>query len=269
MGYLYWGGALGAKGWYHVTRSQWVRAYFSGKKGYSYVKKVAEIDPNVFDAYLGIGMYEYYAATLGPTLKALASFSIRGEKATAMRYLRLAELRSRYVRLEASYFIWNADLEEGRLDEALEKAESLKNAFPTSHLFRWCEIQTLFAQKRWEEVLKRSEEFVYLAESGPQPEGYRSPFERLLSKVYYHCGLSAEHLNRPKQAKLYFDKAIDQYAEFQGWKVLAYLRRGELFDLEGKRMDALGKYRAVLKFRDIWDSHKTARKLIREPYQEK
>jgi tetratricopeptide (TPR) repeat protein len=267
VGCLYRGGALGAKGWYHVTRNQWVRAYLSGKKGYAYVKKVVEIDPEVYDAYLGIGVYEYYAATLGPTLRALASFYIRGDRESALRHLRMAEVKSRYVRLESSYFQWNAALEEGRLDDALEKAESLNRSFPMSPFFMWCEIQTHYARKRWEDVIRKSQEYLYLAESGPQPEGYRNPFELLSSKVLYHCGMSAYSLRDFRLAKLYFDRAIDQQAEFLGWKILAYLRRGELFDLEHKRLDALGKYRVVLKYPDVWDSHRIAHKRIKEPYR--
>lgn len=266
VGYLYMGGASGAKGWYHVTRSQWVRAYFAGKKGYGLVRKAVNLDPELYDAYLGVGMYEYYAATLGPTLKVLASFAIRGDKESALRNLRLAELKSRYVRLEAAYFLWNAALEEGRLDDALEKMKFLNRSFPDSPLFKWCEIQTLYVQKKWEEALKKSEEFISLANAGPQPENFVSPYELLMSKVLYHSGMSALELKDIKLAKHYFDRTIDQPAEFQGWKVLAYLRRGELFDLESKRLDALGKYRAVLRFPEFWDTHKIARQRIKEPY---
>lgn len=266
VGYLYMGGASGAKGWYHVTRNQWIRAYFAGKKGYALVQKAVELDPELFDAYLGIGMYEYYAATLGPALKALASFSIRGDKEKAIRNLRLAELKSKYVRLEAAYFLWNAALDEGRLDVALEKIKLLNHSFPDSPLFKWCEIQTLYVQKKWEEVIKKGEEFISLANAGPQPENFVSPYELLMSKALYHCGMSALNLRNIKLAKSYFDRTIDQPAEFQGWKVWAYLRRGELFDLEGKRLDALGKYRAILRFPEFWDSHKIARQRIKESY---
>ena len=266
---LYWGGALGAKGWYHVTRNQWVRAYFSGKKGYNYMTKVLEIDPAVYDAYLGVGMYEYYAATLGPTLRVLASFAVRGDRDEALRYLNLALKKSRYVKLEAAYFLWNAAVEEGRLDEGLERAKFLKESFPLSPLFRWCEIYTLYQQKKWSEVLQKSEEYMALAQAGPQPENYENLYEKLLAKIDYHCGMAALQMGKIQLAKIFFDKTIDQKAEFQGWKILAYLRRGEIFDSENKRMEALVKYRAVLRYPNVWDSHKTARRRIKEPYQEK
>ena len=131
----------------------------------------------------------------------------------------------------------------------------------------WSEIQTLYAQKKWTEVIKKSEEFIFRAQLGPQPEGYTCPFELLVSKVLCYSGMSALNLGDFYLAKHYFDKTIDSPSEFQGWKIMAYLRRGELFDMEGKRLDALGKYRTVLQFSDVWDSHKSARKRIKEPYR--
>lgn len=267
VGYLYWGGALGAKGWYHVTRGNWVRAYLSGKKGYNYMQKVLEIDPHLYDAYLGVGMFEYYAATLGPTLKALASFAVRGDKDVAAHYLTLAQTRSRYVRLEAAYFLWNAALDEGRLEDALARALEFKKTIPESPFFRWCEIFTLFRMKKWREMLEVCDEYFALAYAGPQPRDYVNPFEKLLSKILYHCGLAAYRMGNVHLAKEFFEKTIDQKAKFQGWKVLAYLRRGEIFDLEGKRTEAIVKYRAVLKYPDVYDSRKTARARIRHPYQ--
>lgn len=264
---LYWGGALGAKGWFYVARSRWLRAYFAGRKGYAQLLKVIELDPEIYDAYLGIGMYEYYAATLGPVLKVLASFAIRGDKEKAFQSLKLAELKSRYVRTEASYFLWNAAMDEGHLIEAEEKVKAFLKIFPESPLFRWCEIQTLFYQREWQKVLQKGEEYLALAFASPQSENSLSPYAVLASKVLYHCGVAALNLKDYGLAKKYFDRTIDQPAEFPGWKVMAYLRRGELFDLEGKRADALGKYKTVRRYPEFWNSYRTARERMRKPFQ--
>lgn len=267
VGFLYWGGSLGAKGWYYVTRGQWVKAYLSGKKGYEFAVKAIEMDPELYDGYLGLGMYQYYAATLGTVLKVLASFFVHGDKEKALQYLHLAESKSRYVKLEASYFLWNAALEEDRFEEASEKVKLLLSAFPDSPLFRWCEIQTLFYQKNWTEVLKKSEQFIYEAHKAPQPENFQSSFRLLLSKVYYHAGLSALHLKKIHLARTYFDQAINQPSEFKGWKVMAYLRRGEIFDLEKNRTHAWVDYSAVLRLPEFWKSRKVAKRRMKEGFR--
>lgn len=268
-GFLYWGGALGSKGWYRVMRGQWVRAYFDGKKGYSLMRKVIEIDPQLYDAYLGIGMYEYYAATLGPALRALASFSIRGDKESALRSLQVAQNMSRYVRLEAAYFLWSGAMDEGRLADAKKIAEVLTQSYPESPLFRWCEIQTLFYQKKWVETILKGEKYREdaLKVKGPQQGNFVNPFNLLLAKVYYHCGAAAFNLRHFDRAKFYFSKAMEQHSEFVGWKAMAILRMGELLELEGKRNEAIENYKKVLGLPKVWNSHKLAKERLKKPYQ--
>jgi len=262
VGNLYRGGALGAKGWYHISRKQWVRAYFSGKKGNALLKKVIELEPEIYDAYLGVGMYQYYAATLGPALKVLASFFVRGNKAEAMRNLKVAAIKSRYVKTEASYFLWNAAADERRLEDAHKQVAILLDSFPRSPLFKWSEIQTFFYERNWKEVLSKSQEFIERARAQTGKGKRHKGYSLLLSKVLYHCGAAAFNLQDYSQAKSYFDRTIEQAAEFKGWKTMAYLRRGELYDADGKRTDALRNYRHVFHFPDVWKSHKTARKRI-------
>ena len=264
-GFLYWAGALGAKGWYHRTRSQWVRAYFSGKKGYNLLQKTIDLKPELYDAYLGIGMYEYYAATLGPFLKVLASFSVRGDKDRALQYLNLAQSKSKYVRFEAAYFLWNAALEERNLGEAVRRAQELEHFFPHSPLFRWCKIQTLFYQKDWAAVLRECDE--YIAESKKAQNGKNNTFFLLLSKVHYHQGAALFSLGKIDEAPLYFEKCLEDKTPFAGWKVMSLLRLGELRDLKGNRSEAERAYREVLNLPDYWDSHSKARKRLSEPFK--
>ena len=267
VGNLYWGGALGAKGWFYFSRGQWVRSYFSGKKGYVLAKKVIERDPELYDAYLGVGMYEYYAATLGPVLRALSSFFVRGDREKALKYLHTAEQKSRYVKLEAAYFLWNAAVEEGWYGEAYDKIEVLTRTFPKSPLFRWSEIQTLFFQMKWEEVLKKSDEYISYALAGPQPENFIHPYSLLLAKVYYHMGAAAFNLKKYELALSCFEKAIACPSDFDGWRIMAYLRAGELCDIQGKREKALAYYKAVLKYPKVWNSTKVARDRINKPFR--
>src|SRR5205085_1816693 len=79
-------------------------------------------------------------------------------------------------------------------------------------------------------------------EHSPRP----NPYTLLLAKVYYHCGSAAFNLKKFDQAKSYFEKAVEQPAEFTGWGTMATLRLGELDDLAGRREEAAEHYRSVL-----------------------
>lgn len=266
-GNLYWGGGLGAKGWNHVARRQWVRAYFAGKKGYGLLKRAVQIEPALYDAYLGVGMYEYYAATLGPVLKALSSFVVRGNREQALKYMGWAETRSRYVRTEAAYFLWNAAIDENRLGDAHAKIRELLHIFPRSPLFLWCEVQTLYVERRWEEVIRKCREYSHGALAGPDPQDHRRPERLILAKVYFHQAAAEFNLKRYDQARAMFERCAREPAEFSGWKSMANLRLGELDDMEGHRERAIQRYRAVLALPDAWDSHDLARHRLDTPFR--
>jgi tetratricopeptide (TPR) repeat protein len=272
VGFLYYGGGLGTKGWYYVSRGQFVKAYFSGKKGYNYLRRIPEIDPELYDAYLGIGMYEYYAATLGPVLKVLSAFLVSGNKEEALRSLELAQARSRYVRMEAAYFLWNAFLEDGKFDQAMEKVRFLNRSVPGSPLFNWSEIQTLFYQKKWEAVLQKGDEYISKshAPAGVTEHPSRTnPYTLLLAKVYYHCGAAALNLKKPELARVYFEKAAAQPSEFSGWNALSELRLGEFEDLAGRRDQAVAHYRKASEGGKIWDLNRQAKDRRNRPFTEK
>jgi tetratricopeptide (TPR) repeat protein len=234
VGLQYWGAALGTKGKYFIVREKWVRAYFTGRKAYTFLQDSFHLNPSVTDVRLGLGMYEYYAATLAPTLRALASFAISGDRDKAMEHITAAEKNGSFVRMEATLFLWEAAVQEGRFADAQCFLDTLDRNIPNSPLFQWCRIQTEYVQGHWENVITDGDQFIGRAARAPQFRGTADPHQKLLSKVLYHCGMSAFRLKRMNEAKLYFDAAIDQHPDFTGWKTLAYLRRGEIFDMEGK-----------------------------------
>lgn len=269
VGDLYLGGALGTKGWYYVSRSQFLKAYFSGKKGFHLLRKIPDIDPELYDAYLGIGMYEYYAATLGPVLRVLSAFLVHGDKEEAWRDLELAQSKSRYVRFESAYFMWNAALDDRQYDRAMDKVRFLNSSIPNSPLFEWCEIQTLYYMREWEEVLSKGEAYIAKAHAEPLERGtLPSPYSLLLAKVYYHCGAAAFNLRKFDLARSYFEKAVEQPADFDGWRTMANLRLGELDDLAGRRKRAVERYRSVVDAPKVWDSRKQAKERLSHPFSE-
>ena len=258
VAYLYWGGALGAKGWYHVSRKQWLRAYFSGKKGLELVQKAIELDPQVYESNLGIGMYEYYASTLGPLLKALSSFMIRGNKQSAIEKLELAENRSKLVGIEAAYFLWNAAMDENRMADARLKLAHLYRVYPESPLFKWCEIQINFYERKWAEVMVLADVYIAAAVRRAEHSGNTAQSSKLLAKVYYHAGLAAENSGQLDRAQTYFIAASNAPAEFAGWKVMALLERGKIYAAASPPMLILKLVTPAAVLREIVTSRTTS-----------
>ena len=75
------GGAYGYKARYLALREKWWDAYRSGRKGVKHLEHVVEKDPELADAYLGLGIYHYYADVLPAVLKFFAGFiGLKGDR---------------------------------------------------------------------------------------------------------------------------------------------------------------------------------------------
>ncbi|HUT85341.1 MAG TPA: hypothetical protein VMW66_00725, partial [Elusimicrobiales bacterium] len=91
-GYLCLGGMYGLKARLHVNKHSWVKSYFAGKKGIKYMKKTIKLDPKLYDAYIGPGMYKYYAGTLPSVIKILSKlFFISGDPKEGIEQLKLTK----------------------------------------------------------------------------------------------------------------------------------------------------------------------------------
>src|SRR5262249_11615258 len=131
--YLYWGGAEGMKGRLLVTQKSWVAAYFRGKAGNSYLRKAVALDPELYDAYLGLGIYDYFTDTLPGVQGVLAYLLIHGNKKRGLEELHTAIDKAPHARVEAMMFLIEINMsEENQPEKALPLAKKLHQEFPQS-----------------------------------------------------------------------------------------------------------------------------------------
>jgi tetratricopeptide (TPR) repeat protein len=75
-----------------------------------------------------------------------------------------------------------------------------------------------------------------------------------------------------------FDKALNSFQKIidlkgknkqaQNFSVLSHIRRGQVFDLQGRRELALAEYKKAIELPDYQGSHKQAKKYLEQPYRE-
>jgi hypothetical protein len=56
---FYLGGSLGSRAMNKLVQSRYLSAFFDGKKAYKYLQKAVKEDPELKDAYFGLGLFEY------------------------------------------------------------------------------------------------------------------------------------------------------------------------------------------------------------------
>jgi hypothetical protein len=90
---FYLGAALGCRGLAKLYTGHYLDSYFDGRNGVALVREAVAIEPTLYDAYMGLGQFEYYCGSLGAMLrfflalhgseeKGLEMLQTCGEKAT-------------------------------------------------------------------------------------------------------------------------------------------------------------------------------------------
>ncbi len=254
--YFFMGSAYGLEGrWYAVQRSWW-RSYTHGRKGRKYLKKCVEINPAVYDAYLGLGIFDYYAATLPGTLGLAAKLFVGGDRARGIEYVRLAKEQGRFFKTEARFFLVEIySMHEKDFKAAYAEADGLRALDPTNMLFRLAELMTHIQANDWQEVLGECEAFLGAWQVKQQPG-----LEQQLAMVYLSAGDALIALKRYEEAVAWLTTGIEEtgFPE-KGWVTYCHLRRAQAQDLLGRREEALADYKTTAARHNFWDSRKYAK----------
>lgn len=254
--YFFMGSAYGLQGrWYAVQRSWW-SAYTRGKKGRKFLKKCVEVNPAVYDAFLGLGIFDYYAATLPGALGLGAKLFVGGDRARGMDYVKLAKEKGRFFKVEARFFLIEIySMHEKDFKAAYAETEALRQLDPTNMLFRVGEIMTHIQAQDWTAVLEECEAFL-----GAWQVKQQKGLESQLAMVYLSAGDALLALKRYDEAVSWLTDGINKTSfPEKGWVTYCYLRRAQALDLLGRRAEALADYRVAADRPNFWDSKKYAK----------
>ncbi len=264
------GGAIGFRGRLRAHRGAWVRAANDGRRALPIVRRAQQLVPDNADIYLGMGIYNYYAAVIPekfPWVKPFLIFFPKGDKDEGLDQLRIASKGARYAGIEASYFLMQIlYFNERNYREGYELAYMLHNRFPNNPLFLRYYGRFNVALGRWEEAYNTFLPILDRYEQGQK--GYSLAAVR--EAEYY----VAQYLFINKE----FEEALNHYAAVldyseqidsdiqSGFVILATLRKGMIFDVLGEREKALEYYRSVSSMDDYQGSRNLAQRYMETPY---
>lgn len=154
---FYLGGTYGNLGRFYAMNKSWWSAYWDGKKGKNYLKDVVKRDSNYYDAYLGLGIYHYYADVLPKIIKFFSFIlGIEGNKELGLQELHLAIKKSKDTRTEAMFFlgaIYN-DMEKN-YEKALPLFKELFAEYPNNSIFGLALAKCYWELGRYESAKKQ------------------------------------------------------------------------------------------------------------------
>lgn len=160
------GGAYGYEARYLALQEKWWDAYQKGKRGVGHLERVVKERPDYGDAYLGLGIYHYYADVLPSVLKFFSTFvGMNGDKKRGLEEMHRALREGAIVREEARFFL--AEIYSSFEDDqwrAFEYSRSLRDEFPESELFVWLHARVLdelhladLAEPEWRWLRERAQ----------------------------------------------------------------------------------------------------------------
>jgi tetratricopeptide (TPR) repeat protein len=243
--WFYLGGAYAARVQWRVLRNEKVAAARDGKRIKQALEQALELDPELDDAYFGIGMYKYYA-DVAPTAAKILRFLLLlpgGDRDEGLREMLRAREHGRLLQGEADYqlhviYLWY-ERQPGR---ALELLRGLQQRYPGNPLFP---AQIAHIQDAYEhDVIASLDTWRSLLAAAREQRVNAAA----LAEVQARLGI-ARMLEEVRQT----DHAIEQLQAVVSLKpqapysalALALLRLGEAHDRLGARASAVAAYRSA------------------------
>jgi tetratricopeptide (TPR) repeat protein len=249
-----------------VIRKEWLKAYWHGRKAIAITRKAVKADPGFYDAYLGMGMYDYYSDLYPRVVKILARLVLGGDRMRGIQTLRMVAEKGRFSASPAKILLVEIYSEDpfGAKDshEAMRFTEELRAKYPGSAMMHGAQLASWYYAKRFHETAESAEEYVKLVD-----EGKYNPIEA--AKGYVFLGTAQWALGRKSEALESFAKAsvVKLDGRLSRWAVFALIRSGQLLDQLGRRDDALSAYHKAAAEPDTWSFRYLAKEGISKPFR--
>ncbi len=238
------------KGWRHASRAM------------KYVRTVVHSNPKYYDAYLGLGMFDYYVDTIPRFAGWLAKIMLGGSRERGLRELKIASEHGHYGRLAARLILVEIFTEDSfgarNPPEAVKLMSEIRAPYPKSPMLHSADIVALYEDRRLDEATREAREFLTRAESGLYPHVDISKGRVLLGTVLW--GLAGKK-----------EEALSEFRVAAGaepktrWTAWARVREGQALDALGRRDEALLAYRTAYAQADLWDYKPLIKPCLKTP----
>ena len=229
----------------------------SGSDAVEHHREVLKHQPELRDAELTIGLYDYIVGSLPLPLKlVVGSLGVRGSKKRGLQTLETVSRQGHWARDVALVLLVDLYKRERRWNDAIEIARSLASRYERNYLFK---LQLADA----------------LANAG-EPVEVVSVFEALLKDkfldataidlVHFRYGETLLVLNDSSRALTQFQWLVNHKTGEAGLRSISRLRVAQCLDLLGKRNEAITSYRALLKEPSDAELKEEAERGVRQPY---
>ncbi len=197
--FFFRGGAYAYLASREARRGRMLAALNKGLSGVSDLKRAVQLDPGLYDAYLGLGSYHYFRTKAASIFKWLPFIGDRRDQGIAE--LRLAAERGRYTGVMARHALTWVLVDYGKLDLALDEARGLEREFPANHAFHWAGADIHYRRGQWAAAAESYRRLAGLnQESRPMNNHNRVFIAARLARCLHRMGSFAEAAAAAREA---------------------------------------------------------------------
>ena len=200
------GGANGNLGRFYILNGKWWKGFWKGKKGFKILEKIVEKDHKYYDAYIGLGIFHYFSATLPKVVKVL-SFLLggpKGDKEKGIRELKLVRDNSTLLSIEARRVLLRIFRWEEDWNGFYHTSKWLAEHYPENLYFQIPYIYGLTQERQYNAAQHQLRKVDSLLENDPS----QLPLS-VRVKYYRYSGFLSYHLGEYSKSVQYYLSAID------------------------------------------------------------
>jgi len=248
------GGMYGLRARLSLMQHKWIKSYFEGRNAISHTRKAVKLNPELYDAYLGLGMYEYYAGTLPGAVRILAKLFMNGSPEKGIAYITTCKDKGHFNATAAKLMLIEIFTQTGSKyadpQTAMLWSKELRETYPQHPMIHFVEIVSLYENGKWGDVRREAQD--YLRKIETKKHLYKDIY---LPRALLAVGTSflAEHdFDKAEEVFARSARTLESAAIANRWAVWAVVRLGQIYDLKGNREMALKTYRQALSYKDEW-----------------
>jgi tetratricopeptide (TPR) repeat protein len=247
-----------------LVRKAWMDALRDATQARKLHNRVIELDPNFTDARLVQGVHEYVVGSLPwhwRTLGFLIGF--RGNKQQGIRILQEVAEKGDVNKLDAKVLLCAIYRRERKPELAIPLIQELMAAYPRNYLLYFELAQMYSDAGDKDKALETLARLEHLRNSGA-PGFARVPMEKIcfargnIQFWYRDLDQALENIRKAAARADHLDLNTG---------VLALMRLGQIYDLKGRRQEAIQAYRRAIAYAPESDAAKESRRYLTTPYR--
>lgn len=145
--YLLLGNSYGARGLYDARKGDWWSGLNNGLSAKSALKDAIRHNPELYDAYVGLGSYHYWASVVTKAFWWLPFFG--DHRKEGLKEMKLAYEKSIFSSdAAANGLVWMY-IQEKKLDLAIDLASRMQSKYPQGKSFLWALAEAYYKKRDW------------------------------------------------------------------------------------------------------------------------